>query len=82
MSPPLLDSLKPTVIVCDIEGGEDGLFDATDLSSVRHIVIELHPKSYGEEGAARVLSVLAARGLVPEDGLAQKRGGVVVLSRS
>ncbi len=79
---PLLATLKPTVIVCDIEGGEDGLFDAADLASVRHMVIELHPKSYGEDGAERVLSVLAAKGLVPEGDLAPKRGGVMLLSRS
>ncbi len=79
---PLLASLKPTVIVCDIEGGEDGLFDAADLGSVRHMVIELHPRSYGEAGAERVLSVLAAKGLVQEDPVASKRGGVVLLTRS
>lgn len=61
---PLLDELHPTVIVCDIEGGELGLFDAADLSGVRQIVLELHPKVYGDEGLARIAGVLAAKGLV------------------
>ena len=61
---PLLAEVHPTVIVCDIEGGELGLFDAADLSGVRQIVLELHPKVYGEEGLARIAGVLAAKGLV------------------
>jgi FkbM family methyltransferase len=77
---PLIAELRPTVIVCDIEGGEDGLFDAADLSSVRHAVIELHPKAYGEEGVDRVLGVLNAKGL-HDDPFAPKRKGVVLLDR-
>jgi FkbM family methyltransferase len=43
----LVEEIRPTVIVCDIEGGEMGLFDAADLSSVRAMVVEFHPKVYG-----------------------------------
>ncbi|MFN6951607.1 MAG: glycosyltransferase family 2 protein [Albidovulum sp.] len=55
--------VRPTVIVCDIEGGERGLFDRTDLSGVRAVVLEPHPKVYGPWGVARVAGVLAAKGL-------------------
>ncbi len=59
----LIAELQPTVIVCDIEGGEDGLFDAVDLSCVRAVVIELHPKVYGAAQRDRILAILAAKGL-------------------
>lgn len=60
--PDLLAELSPTVISCDIEGAELGLFDAADLSSVRHIVLELHPKVYGPEGERAIIDRLAAQG--------------------
>lgn len=59
----LIAELDPTVIVCDIEGGELGLFDRADLSRVRAVVLELHPKVYGAEGLARISGALAAKGL-------------------
>jgi FkbM family methyltransferase len=59
----LLAEARPTVIVCDIEGGELDLFTAADLTDVRALIIELHPKVYGEPGLARVKGILAAKGL-------------------
>lgn len=61
--PALLGEIRPTVIVCDIEGGEYGLFDGLDLSGIRAMVLELHPKVYGTEGMARIIGVLAAKNL-------------------
>jgi len=61
----LLAELHPTVIVCDIEGGELGLFDKVDLAGVRNLVLELHPKVYGTDGMARIGCALAAQGLYP-----------------
>jgi FkbM family methyltransferase len=61
--PDLIADVRPTVIVCDIEGGEAGLFDGADLSGVRAVVIELHPKVYGEDGADRIVATLAGKGL-------------------
>lgn len=61
----LIAELRPTVLVCDIEGGELGLFDGLDLSGVRNLVLELHPKVYGKEGLARIGTVLACKGLYP-----------------
>ncbi len=59
----LMLDLRPTVIVCDIEGGELGLFDGADLSSVRAMVVEFHPKVYGNDGVADIMAVLAAKGI-------------------
>lgn len=60
----LVKEVRPTVIVCDIEGGEMGLFDEADLSGVRALVIEFHAKVYGDEGVAAILAMLAAKGFV------------------
>jgi FkbM family methyltransferase len=59
----LMAELRPTVIVCDIEGGESGLFDTVDMACVRAVVIELHPKVYGAAERDRILAVLGAKGL-------------------
>lgn len=61
----LLADLRPTVMLVDIEGGELGLFDRADLSCVRAMVIELHPKLYGPEGVQAVSDVLVTKGLLP-----------------
>jgi FkbM family methyltransferase len=79
---PLLEEVKPSVLICDIEGGEDGLFDDADLSPVRDMVIELHPAAYGKDGAARILAALAAHGLEPVKSSESRSGGVLVLSRA
>jgi FkbM family methyltransferase len=59
----LMADLNPTVIVCDIEGGEAGLFDTVDMSGVRAVVMELHPKVYGMPARDRIIATLAAKGL-------------------
>lgn len=61
--PALIAEVRPTVIVCDIEGGEMGLFDKADLTGVRAMVVEFHPKVYGDKGVTRILGVLAAKGI-------------------
>lgn len=61
--PALIAELNPTVIVSDIEGGELGLFDAADLSGVRAMVVEFHPKVYGQPALDRIIAILAAKGL-------------------
>lgn len=37
-----LQRIAPTVIACDIEGGELGLFDEVEMTSVRTIMLETH----------------------------------------
>ncbi|WP_336423721.1 FkbM family methyltransferase [Roseovarius sp. D0-M9] len=53
----LSDMIKrenPSVIVCDIEGGEASLFDSVDLKGVRAIYMELHTRVYGGAGIRKV----------------------------
>jgi FkbM family methyltransferase len=60
---------KPTVISCDIEGAELGLFNDIDLSQVRLMILEFHPKVYGQEGVDGIISMLWNKGFsaVPVD---------------
>lgn len=60
----LIAEVNPTVIVCDIEGGEMSLFDEADLSGVRAMVVEFHPKVYGDNGVAKIMGILAAKGIM------------------
>jgi FkbM family methyltransferase len=71
--------LRPTVLVADIEGAEDGLFDAGLPEPLRIAVIELHPAHYGARGVARVFHAFAQSGFayLPSG----SRGRVVVFSR-
>lgn len=59
----LMSEVSPTVISCDIEGAELELFEAADLSGVRLVIVEVHPKVYGPEGVARVVAALQRQGL-------------------
>jgi FkbM family methyltransferase len=54
----LVAELRPTVIICDIEGGECGLFEACDLAGVRNIALELHTRVYGGAGVRKVFDDL------------------------
>lgn len=76
----LLAEVLPTLLVCDIEGGELGLFDDVDLGTIENIIIELHPKVYGSEGCDRVISVLAAQGLHVSP-VSKKGNSVQIFSR-
>ncbi|SFJ71386.1 methyltransferase, FkbM family [Celeribacter neptunius] len=61
----LLKEFRPTVLSCDIEGAELGLLDGADLSGIRHIIMEIHPKVYGPEGVRRIVDMLGAKGFLP-----------------
>lgn len=57
--------LDPTVLVMDIEGGEDPFLRHADLSGVRAIVIEFHPEYYGRLGTLRCKWRLLRAGFRP-----------------
>jgi FkbM family methyltransferase len=60
----LITETRPSVIVCDIKGGEMGLFDDADLSQVRAMVVEFHPTVYGEDTVERINKGIQAKGLI------------------
>lgn len=55
--------IKPTALVCDIEGAEATLLPLADLSTVRVAVVELHPQWIGQTGVQAVFDVFHKYGL-------------------
>jgi len=56
-----LDEIRPTMLIVDIEGGEEALFDGVDLTGVRKIMIELHQPTIGRRGIKTVFDRLSAQ---------------------
>lgn len=59
-----LARIKPSVLICDIEGAEADLLPELDLSGLRAVLIELHPQWIGKKGIARVFEAMSRAGLV------------------
>lgn len=59
----ILSQTKPDVLICDIEGNEQGLIDGADLSAVRSFIVEFHPDSYGMATMERLDDKLSMTGL-------------------
>lgn len=59
----VMAELRPTLLICDIEGAEADLIPAADLSGLRVAVVELHPQWIGEAGVAAVFAAMTAAGL-------------------
>ncbi len=55
--------IKPTFLVCDIEGAEADILPLADLSNLRGAVIELHPQWIGQKGVQNVFDALHKAGL-------------------
>ena len=58
----VVESFRPTLIVCDIEGGELDLFRNANLEGVKKVYVELHQKVLGRRGMKEVFDVMSARG--------------------
>lgn len=59
----VMAEIRPTALVCDIEGAEADLLPLADLSSLRVAVIELHPQWVGQSGVQAVFDAFHAHGL-------------------
>lgn len=59
----VMKAIKPTVVVCDIEGAEAELVPLMDLSNVRLGVVELHPQWIGKAGVQAVFDAFQGAGL-------------------
>ena len=59
--------LDPTVILCDIEGGELDFLRHADLSGVRAVVMEFHPGVYERAGMRECKSILERAGFLRND---------------
>lgn len=58
----IITEFKPTLIICDIEGGEFELFMKADLDIVDKIYLELHPKVLGEKKTNQLIKSLESKG--------------------
>jgi FkbM family methyltransferase len=59
----VLKSLKPTVLICDIEGAEASLLPHADLGCLNIAIVELHPQWIGQSGVQAVFDVMHRFGL-------------------
>ncbi|WP_233252579.1 FkbM family methyltransferase [Maritimibacter sp. 55A14] len=75
----LLERHRPDVVVMDIEGAEEFLFEQPWPGYLRVLVLELHPRRYPASTVQRIFDCMSASGLCyVADG---SRGAVVVFSR-
>lgn len=72
-------TVRPTVIVCDIEGGERALFSTSDLAGVRAIYLELHQRVIGPAGMRDVFQAFHDRGFHYDQN--HSNGAIVLFSR-
>ncbi len=54
----MIAECDPTVIICDIEGGETALFEAADFGNVRYVYVELHRRYIGLHGVRKMFDDL------------------------
>jgi len=59
----VFDDIKPTVLVCDIEGAEADILPIADLSCLRCAIVELHPQWIGQSGVQAVFDAMHRAGL-------------------
>jgi FkbM family methyltransferase len=74
----VLADICPTLIVCDIEGGELDLFKNADLSSVKKVYMEVHQKRIGRRGMIRLFDYMHSRGFHYDQN--HSHGSVVLFS--
>lgn len=74
----LIDRLKPTFLVCDIEGGETALIPRLALTSVSKVMIELHQRVIGRRGMKTVFDAMSSQGFHYDQW--HSSGGVVLFS--
>jgi len=73
-----ISEVKPSLIICDIEGGELNLFKNSDLAGVKKIYIELHQNLLGRKGMQEMFKIFQNRGFHYDQWHSHK--GVVLFS--
>jgi FkbM family methyltransferase len=58
----IVQLIRPTIIIADIEGAEMGLFANVDMSSVKTVLVEVHPHIIGPNGMRGVFDDLHRAG--------------------
>ena len=73
-----LAEIRPTLIVCDIEGGEIELFKNADLSGVKKVYMEIHQRRVGRNAIKQLFEYFHARDFHYD--AAHSQGAVVLFS--
>ncbi len=60
----VLADFKPSMIVCDIEGGEVDLFENADLAGIRSIMLEIHTEIVGRAAIRKLFDAMSRNNLV------------------
>jgi FkbM family methyltransferase len=68
----VVEKSRPTLLIVDVEGAEDELFDRAQLPGVTKIMLELHERVIGEAKARRVRGALTALGFREDRGLSSR----------
>lgn len=75
----LLAAHAPTVVIMDIEGAEEHLFDTPWPPFVRNVMMELHPRKYSGTAIKRIVDCMSASGLTYDPGCS--RGALLAFRR-
>jgi FkbM family methyltransferase len=75
----VVEKIRPTLLIVDVEGAEGELFDRAQLPGVTKIMLELHERVIGKAEAQQVRGALAALGFREDRGLSSREH--VVLRR-
>jgi len=69
----LLVTCRPHVVIMDIEGAEEHLFDAPWPGFVRSVMMELHPGRYSDVVIKRIVDCMSESGLTYDPGPSRGR---------
>ena len=69
----VMTSHKPTVVICDIEGGEVDLLGNLPLKGVRQVVVKLHPDYIGHDGMSELFKAMGTADLAYDPRLSAGR---------
>lgn len=75
----LLKRYRPHIVIMDIEGAEQTLFDDLWPAHVRSVMMELHPGRYPDTTIKKIIDCLSASGLTYDPG--PSRGRIVGFRR-
>lgn len=75
----IIRTVRPNVIVCDIEGGENALFSASDIAGVRNVYLEVHQRVLGPAGMRELFQLFHDRGFHYDQN--HSSGAVILFSR-
>jgi FkbM family methyltransferase len=68
----VVEKIRPTLLIVDVEGAEGELFDRAQLPGVTKIMLELHERVIGEDKARQLRGALNALGIKEVPGLSSR----------